>query len=378
MKRQFIQWKLSTLTSNKLRFYFIFLCHHQSDFKARNQVSGFTLVELLVSLFIGGLIISLAFFGSVLNRQVFIQDKARSDIAQTLRLPLDTLGNDIKQAGEGIGTSDPNFPVVLLTTNPTQLTIRRQLVPTFIPVCRDIGAGTSDPVVTLDNNGGAPLVGCEIDTISDSNADGWPDEWDDVERFRDYRLSNGGSVRAFIYNGNGQGEFFTYQNEQSFAADDTEILDPLVGTDVIEYTTLNSAGQTWTNTYLGDSSSRIYLLEERRYQLDESSDTLQLITDDGATLSITNNIDILEVQVTVEQEGIEHTCTILPPTADSDCNPTLTNTYSWSQIKSVDVMLQVVADSSAALALQRDCPDPTNCEALQLRRQFVPRNVFNF
>ena len=258
------------------------------------------------------------------------------------------------------------------------MTIRRQLVPTFVPVCRDIAAGTTDPVVTLDNNGGTPLVGCEINTISDGNTDGWPDEWDDIERFRDYRLSNGGSVRAFIYNGNGQGEFFTYQNERSFAADDTEILDPLTGAGTIEYTTLDSAGQSWSNTYLGDSSSRIYLLEERTYQLDESSDTLQLITDNGSPLSITNNIDILEIEVVVEQEGVEHTCTILPPSVASDCNPNLTNTYSWSQIKAVEVMLQVVSDSPAALALQTDCPDPTNCAALQLRRRFVPRNVFNF
>ncbi|AFY38581.1 hypothetical protein Lepto7376_2291 [[Leptolyngbya] sp. PCC 7376] len=377
MKRQFIQWKPSTQISNKLSFY-LKLLDYQRKTKNNSSELGFTLVELLVSLAIGLLVISLAFFGSVLNRQIFVQDRARSEIAQTLRLPLDTVGNDIKQAGEGIGTSDPNFPVVLLTQNPTQLTIRRQLVPTSIPVCRDIAVGSSDPVVVLDQNGGTPLVGCEITVLSDADSDGWPDQWDNAEKFRDYRLNNGSAIRAFIYNGNGEGEFFDYQNERAFDIDDNEIPNPLATVNPVEYTTLDSNSNVWTNNYLGDSSSRIYLLEERRYQLDETSNTLQLITDNSQTLSITNNIDILEVAVIVEQDNVEHTCTVLPPTTATDCDPVLTNSYSWSQIKAIDVMLQVAADSSPALALQENCPDPNDCEALQLRRQFVPRNVFNF
>ncbi|WP_225875254.1 hypothetical protein [[Limnothrix rosea] IAM M-220] len=291
---------------------------------------------------------------------------------------MDTLGNDIRQAGEGIGTSDPNFPVVLLSTNPTQLTIRRQLLPTSIPVCRDIVAGSSDPVVVLDDNGGDPLVGCEIGAIADTDSDGWPDAWDELEKFRDFRTTNGGTVRAFIYNGNGQGDFFDYKNEGTFAADDTAIIDPITGANLLEYTTLDAGGATWTNNYLADSSSRIYLLEERRYQLDTNTNTLQLITDDSEELSITNNIGVLDVEIILEQDDIEHTCTVLPPVDPADCDPVLTNTYSWSQIKAIEVMLQVSADSSAALALQTNCPDPEDCEPLQLRRRFVPRNVFNF
>ncbi len=377
MKRQSIQWKPSTRTSNNTSFFVKFLAYQYSK-KQNCSERGFTLVELLVSLFIGLFVISLAFFGSVLNRQIFVQDKARSDITQTLRLPLDTLGNDIKQAGEGIGTSDPNFPVVLLTSNPTRLTIRRQLLPTSIPVCRDIVAGTNDPVVVLDNNGGDPLIGCEIGAISDTDTNGWPDAWDEIQKFRDFRLTKGNTVRAFIYNGNGEGDFFDYQNEKTFAADDTEISDPIASAGLVEYTTLDANSATWTNNYLADSSSRIYLLEERRYQLDASTNTLQLVTDDSEDLSITNNIGVLEVEIVVEQDGTEHTCTVLPPVVPEDCDPVLTNTYSWSQIKAIDVMLQVVADSPAALALQTNCPDPDDCEALQLRRRFVPRNVFNF
>ena len=72
--------------------------------------------------------------------------------------------------------------------------MRRQLIQTSLPVCRDITAGTSDAVVVMDQNSGSPLVGCEVGSLTDSDSDGWPDSWDDLERWRDYRSTQGGSI----------------------------------------------------------------------------------------------------------------------------------------------------------------------------------------
>lgn len=377
MKKRFIQWKQSTQISvNCIDTLIIFLIKTPS--RHLSSESGFTIIELLIAMLISSIVIGLALFGSVLNRRVFVQSKARTDISQTLRLPLDSIGNDIKQAGEGIGTTDPNFPVIVLDENPTELVIRRQLVPTSIPVCQDIIAGTSDQVVVMDQNDGSPLVGCEVGNLIDDNSDGWPDAWDSLKKLRDYRLTNGSTIRAFIYNGNGSGEFFDYDNEAFFDDSDAAIATATVGGTPVEYVTLNTNQSSWSNNYLADSSSRIYLLEERRYQLKESTNVLQLVTDDDETLNMTNNIGILDIDIILEQDDIEYNCSVVPPTTASDCNTLPLNTYSWSQIKAIDVMVQVDSESPQASILNSACDDLNNCPSLQLKRKFVPRNVFNF
>ncbi|NJN72784.1 MAG: hypothetical protein HC799_08235 [Limnothrix sp. RL_2_0] len=377
MKKRFIRWKQSTQISNNYLEILIFFSLKTSS-KRQCSEAGLTIIELLIAMFISSIVIGLALFGSVLNRRVFVQSKARTDISQTLRLPLDSIGNDIKQAGEGIGTTDPNFPVILLEENPTKLVIRRQLVPTSIPVCQDIIAGTSDPVVVMDQNGGSPLVGCEVGSLLDNNGDGWPDAWDSLKRLRDYRLTNGSTIRAFIYNGNGDGEFFDYENEAFFDENDVAIATVSASGTPVEYATLNTNKSNWTNNYLADSSSRIYLLEERRYQLDETTNVLQLITDDDETLNMTNNIGVLDIEIILEQDDIEYTCSVVPPTITADCNTLPLNAYSWSQIKAIDVMMQVDSEAPQASILNSDCDDLNNCPSLQLKRRFVPRNVFNF
>ncbi|ANV85913.1 hypothetical protein AWQ21_15405 (plasmid) [Picosynechococcus sp. PCC 7003] len=372
MKTQFTQWKPSTLPSDRsaLKLYLNLL-----TFQKRKSEDGFTLTELLVGLSIGFLVVSLALFGSLLNRQVFVNDKARSDITQALRLPLDAIGGDVRQAGEGLNNSDPNFPVILLETDPTELVIRRQLLPASMPVCQDIKAGSRDAIVILDQNGDeTPLPGCEVVLASDINDDGWPDRWDNI---RNYRLIEGGKVRAFIYDGNGKGEFFDYQNELLFDEDDNAV----TNSDDLEYIALENGSEgTWKNNYNADSSSRIYLIEERRYQIDDENNILQLVINDDNEniLNLTNDIGLLEVTAVIAQEGETFNCSIIPPTSSDDCSEELPNDYSWSQIRSIEITLQVDPESSAARTLQRRCEDPNNCEILQLSRSFVPRNIFNY
>lgn len=378
MIKQSIQWKLSTQISNKYFYLFRYLFIKNRGRSLFSSDGGFTLIELLIAMAISAIVLSLALFGSLLNRQIYLKDQARNEVAQTLRLPLDIIGNDIKQAGEGIGTSDPNFPVILLATEPTQLIMRRQLIQTSLPVCRDITAGTSDAVVVMDQNSGSPLVGCEVGSLTDSDSDGWPDSWDDLERWRDYRSTQGGSIRAFIYNGNGQGEFFTYDTEDAFDAGANEVASPTTAGTDIEYVSIGPSNASWTNSYLADSSSRIYLIEERRYQLEETDEILQLVINDDELLPISNNIGLFGIEILLEQEDIDYTCTVLPPSEDADCTPTLPNPYFWSQIKSIDVTMQVSIDSSQANLLGKECADINDCPKLQLSRKFVPRNVFNF
>lgn len=411
MKTQFIQWKQSIQSSDNYFYILRFLLFNHSKKALPTQEDGFTIVELLVAILISGIVLSLALFGSVLNRRIFIQGQARTDVSQALRLPLDTMGNDIKQAGAGI--SDAKFPVIILEDN--VLTIRRRTSDMSLPICKSITKGDgeistpSDEIIILNNNDGAPPSGCTVSTnLADDNNDNWPDSWNTSENMRGIRIANGGKIRAFIYNGDGEGEFFDYDGEKVFSPvkDEEgnivrdgegnitvqEINTPLAEDDSVEYVALISGNEEWQYDY-SETGGRIDFLEERQYKLDETSNTLQMfLTDSGdysGALNIGNNIGDLEIGIVIKQEDIEYKCSVIPPTEASHCRTFVDGTegdntlppleYSWSQIKHIDVTLQIDPDSRQALVLSRECNDSNGkCSGLELTREFVPRNIFNF
>jgi type IV pilus assembly protein PilW len=225
---------------------------------------------------------------------------------------------------------------------------------------------------------------------------------------RGIRIANGGKIRAFIYNGDGEGEFFDYDGEKVFSPvkDEEEnivrdgegniivqeITTPLAEDDSVEYVALISGNEEWQYDY-SETGGRIDFLEERQYKLDETSNTLQMfLTDSGdysGALNIGNNIGDLEIGIVIKQEDIEYKCSVIPPTEESHCRTFVDGTegdntlppleYSWSQIKHIDVTLQIDPDSRQALVLSRECNDSNGeCSGLELTREFVPRNIFNF
>ena len=71
---------------------------------------GFTLIELIVGLLIMSIVIGLAINAFVGVNKDFSKDKKDIESSQNLSAILELIGNDIKQAGEGI--NDNNFPVI--------------------------------------------------------------------------------------------------------------------------------------------------------------------------------------------------------------------------------------------------------------------------
>ncbi len=383
MARQFIQLKPSIPRSGKHSYLLSLLL--RSNRLVFKPDSGLTLTELLVGTLISSIVLGVAFFGASLNRQLYLEDQGRNNVNQNLRVALDIVGNDIKQAGEGIG-KDPNFPVILIdkTTDSSEIVIRRNLSDTILRLCQDLEKDTSSAVSVVDNGDdeNPPLPGC---SVVDDDKDGWPDG---LKEWRDYRLTkgNGGKVRAFIYDGQGNGEFFNYNAEKTFDATDSEVTPtppPSGGTTSVESGSLETDNTyTWKNNYQAGNGSRIYLLEERRYRLvKEPKDgyTLELVIDGNETVSITNNLQSFEVTAIVEQEEVDYFCSVISPT-NTDCgDDSLPNSYAWSQIKAIKVKMQAFIDEQNKASIKRlDCNDLSDCKDLQLTRQFVPRNVFNF
>ncbi len=323
---------------------------------------GITLSELLTGTFISLIIINLGFMGFSWCRQMYLEDQQANDVNQTVRSVFEIVGSDIRQAGEGFA-EDPNFPSIMVTENSgnSEIRIRRSLLTGSLPVCRQVVSGTSEAVVVVDET--EAIAGCDV--IDDDN-NGWPDS---LDTWRDYRLSNGTIIRAFIYDGIGNGEFFDYGGEETFATDGSTVTP---APDVVASASITTGSHTWENTYEANGSSRIYLIQERRYRLQNNN--LELIIDDNEDQpsSIVGNLESFQVITHIQQDlsansSQRYTCTVIPPQDSSDCNVTLPNPYVWSQIRFLEIKPKVLISNPSSFAVETE----------QSEKVF-PRNILNY
>ena len=362
--KKYILWKLHLLNCNK----------NYTSQEARQQ--GFTMIELIATTLIASILVlsGLAAFSSL--RSIFVGSQFTNNVNQRLRSVFSLIGPDIQQTGEGL-VSDPYFPAIEIkqitipNTNPVETTseiiIRKGLIGDTLPVCQSLTAGDSNPVVVTDND--STDSSCLFQQSHDNVQDGIPDI---VKKWEEQR--DGGSIRAYIFNGVGDGEFFDYKGE-IFKNDSGNVITPSV-TNLPHTVALDMDSHTWQNDYNANSSSRIYLLEERRYRL--QGNTLQLTIDEDETLDLVENIDKIEAKATVQLEdnGPEYVCGVIPPTTSGDCTPDLPDysEYSWAQIKNIELKAIALKDQKLAPSIA----NTLRAEDLELSQKFFPRNALSF
>ena len=320
----------------------------QSKRFTHNSISGFALSELLVAILIGLLVLGVALQLSAYDRKLYLQDQVRQVVNQNLRAAMDSIGIDTRQAGEQI--TDSLFPVITLqrNNNLSELFIRRSLLGTALPVCKPISAGSNTDVVFIAVNAANPPAGCAPQT---NNPDGWPAN---LDIWRNYRLSQpGGSVNAYIYDGNGNGEFFTYDAEDN------------------SNFKIHKANAThWQNSYSASNSS-VYLLEERHYRLcypipqsqlsqitctnpANGKDILQLVIDGNNYINLVNAMTDFQIQILMQDGTVKNT---------------FGSTDRWTQIKAIQVDITSTDLGNNMITTKAD----------QSRRHFsqvfFPRNV---
>lgn len=289
----------------------------------RSCDSGFTVVELLVTSLLGLVITSLCLSIAMMNRNVLGRDTARTRLNQNLRGAIDILTTDGRVTGENLDTL---FPAIELVngagSNPDTLTLRRNLQDEILKVCTSIVAGSNVRQVYFAVPGNTP--GC-IYSGQAQNYNSW----------RNYRLAQGGQVDAFIYNSvTKQGEFFTYNSEAD------------TGT---SYYIQRPNGGTWANSYPNTSSS-VYLLEEWKYQIQNSM--LQIVEnrDTANPYNVSFGVTNFQVQFGMRDGTIKYSFT----TADA-----------WTDISSIQVTLSG-QDEFAKQTVARTVVG-----------QFFPRNVLS-
>lgn len=334
------------------------------------------MIEALATLLIGSIILGFAFSGFLSMRQIFVSDRDKVEANQRLRTIFSTLAPDIQQTGEGL-VSDPKLPAIEIkevtipntTKKTSEIIVRKAVLPSVLNVCEEITDGTTTPINVIDNSDPTDNF-CKVNDFQPSNngvsnPDGWPDT---VKIWRDLRLSKGDELYAYIYNQNGEGEFFNYTGEEILDIDGDEMT-PAVGTP--PYTVnIETNSHTWSRDYPKDSV--IYLIDERKFRVDEDNN-LQLILNNGEVFEVTEGIEKLDIKVILQKEsgGTEYVCRKIPPTVASDCTPEFLNPlteYSWAQIKTINVTAHILPNSEGTLQE----------EDLKLTQQFFPRNRLSF
>jgi len=297
----------------------------------RGSSDGFSIVELLVALTVFSLIGAASLALATSARKVFEQDRNRTAINQNLRSGIDLLGIDVRQAGERMPGNAPAIDITNGASNsPDQLIVRRNLMDYVLPVCKNINnTSAADAVFVAKNGNGAVPPGCS--PVPDSNGDGWPDN---IEAWRNYRIANGGSILAFIYNPvTHNGEFFHYDAE-----------------DNSDFHVHRADGDNWHYDYPVDQQPRIYIIEQKRFLM--SGDMLQYIfnEDTAHPVNLVNHLTDFQVRALLDDGTAANT---MPVTSD------------WTHLQSIEVKLVGTATFSGR-TMRRT-----------LMSRFFPRNILS-
>lgn len=229
------------------------------------RTAGFTLVELLVAMALGGVLIAALLSVVSSSQRLYAVDTARGSVNQDVSVALTAITNDVRELGEQMNS---DFPALQVTGPALSrvVTIRRNLLDVVLPVCKDIKAGSNTDVVFISKNGGGSTsAACQ----STSMAEGF-------QKWIDYRVSHGGSVNIYIYDPVTKlGENMIYDAEDNSGQH------------------IHKTGVKWLNDYPSVNNPRVYILEQHAYSL--SGTTLFLADGTGAPQAYLPNVVSFEV-----------------------------------------------------------------------------------
>jgi len=262
---------------------------------------------MLVALAATGVIAAATLTIALSSRGMFETDLHRTTINQNLRAGMDLVGIDVRQAGERLPWDAPAVQIVNGSSGaPDELILRRNLLDYVLPVCKNINAGTAADSIFVARKKVTAKVPPGCYPVPDDNSDGWPDN---LEQWRDYRIANGGVIRAYIHNPiTDEGEFFVYDAE-----------------DAATFHLHKDNSANWAHDYPVNQNPRVYILEAKRFRLD--GDILQSVVNDDTTnaLNLVNHIEDFQVRAFLKGGAVQ----------DS-----LGSGQYWTDLQTLEVTLQ--------------------------------------
>ncbi len=283
---------------------------------------GFTLMELMVSTTIGLVVMAIGVESTRTMRHLYLHDIVRTRINQDVRMALDLIGVNIRQAGENLTATFPAVEILDGGSGADELVLRRNLLDEVLNVCTDLAAGSSVSEVFFATAGTTP--GC-IYGDNTFNFTSWQ-----TARTND----DDDQVNAYILNLTSKaGEFFSYVGETDSGA---------------SYNIIRGGGQ-WQNDY-PTSGAAVYILEEWRFRL--NGDVLELIIDQDTDNPLNVAYGLTDMQITAHlQDG----------TSTSD----LGILDDWTEIASIEI--EIDAESNFA----------GQTITSSLTSKFFPRNILS-
>jgi prepilin-type N-terminal cleavage/methylation domain-containing protein len=298
------------------------LIHNSS--KSYNSRQGFTLIELIVGLLIMVIVTGLAMNSFLQASTSFNKDKRNIESNQNLSAVLEIIGNDIKQAGEGI--NDVNFPVIEFSRDPdstantaanalnpqasSRIIIRRSVSPA-LTLCQNILANAALPTTmivadTVSTNTNCKFTAAAPTLFPPSSVTTAP--FSTLISTREYRCqldqlnaeylsttselcgtasSTGTEVlRAAISDGNGRIRTFNYYDDNFNAT--TSPVQYYINTSMTAGDPTDTA-RNKSIPYSAASGLPIYLIEERVYALDNNGN-LTLTINGGTSQTLIKKI----------------------------------------------------------------------------------------
>jgi prepilin-type N-terminal cleavage/methylation domain-containing protein len=248
--------------------------------KGGNQ-SGFTLVELLVSILLLSFTL-IMLIGYVLGLQrAFLNDVVRTRINSNLRTALDIMAMNIRQAGENLGAT---FPAVELSTDNDnvgqKITLRRNRIAEVLTLCENATAGATTVYISTTTTPSPACVYSNVTSLYNS--------------FRSERVANDNLIKLWIYNSTTRvGQYIDYTEEGTSSGKYFLTVEAL------------PAAFTAGTTYL-------YYIEEYEFSLDEATDTLNLTRNsDSETLEpVAFSVSDMNISVLLQNSS---SVTSLPP-----------------------------------------------------------------
>ena len=322
----------------------------QSFSKLPKSNKGFTLIELIVGMTIMLIVGGLAMNAFIQASTTFNKDKRSIDSNQSMSAILEIIGNDIRQAGEGI--SDSNFPTIEFGLDPTNttagtapntinpqasstITIRRSVQPQ-LTLCQTIAANVSSLPTQL--NIANSVAGTDPSCIFTYTAPpspapailptsgSTPPAWLTAINARQYRcqLDNPNSgylttstdlcagtkptlpssdreqLRAAVSDGNGHVRFFNYSDDNFLTFSPNYYIS--VGNNDSGVSSMSNDNRNKGVEYR--PGSPIYLIEERVYTLDNNG-KLTLSIDGGPAQTLIKNIAQFNISARLYTDAID-------------------------------------------------------------------------
>ena len=293
-----------------------------SPISHRSGEHGFTLPELMVSIVLGLMVTGLTLSSSMMNRFTISKDIARTRLNQNIRGAVDLIRLDVRVAGENLNNSFPAIEIIDSTaTTSDRLILRRNLLSEVLPLCTSIAAASTTTRVIFARTTSTP--GCSYSGQS-HNYSAW----------ESYRTSNGGSVKAFLYDTvQRRGEFFTYTAAVNSGS---------------QYE-LTAAPTSWQYSYTAGTSA-VYLLEEWEYR--KEAELIKLIENRDTTNPYNVAFGASDFQITA----------ILN---DDTTVTTFDQTKDWTSLAAIDISISGT-EHFAGKTMQRT-----------LSGRYFPRNILS-